>query len=110
MGIDKIKKVLTIRGYLGKVLILLGKQKRTELDFQSLALPPELPRQTTNFNFKKTVKANTACSMRLKLFKQSAKKSLVELIRRSFSVGGSYLGKPNIYYCRTTSKQKKIIA
>jgi len=108
MRIDKIGKVLNFIGNLWKILILLRKQKRTELDFQSLALPPELPRQTTNFNFKKTVKADTACSMRLRLFKQSTKKPLVELIRRSFSVSGSYFGKPNIYYCRTTSKQKKL--
>ncbi len=50
MRIGKIGKVLGFREDLRKVLILLGKQKRTELDFQSLALPPELPRHLENYS------------------------------------------------------------
>jgi hypothetical protein len=45
MQIDRIGKVIVFKGYFGKVLILLGYGRLAELDFQSLALPPELPRQ-----------------------------------------------------------------
>jgi hypothetical protein len=45
MQIDRIEKVIVFKGYFWKVLNLLGYKKWARMDFQSLALPPELPRR-----------------------------------------------------------------